>query len=124
PDERRSLLGSGRHRYSAGARRAAELGGEPAGGAVGPQGRRGAEMTQAGTMPAAAAAAATDRPTQPALVEMQDISKAFGAVRALTHVNLTIAPAEVLGLVGDNAAGKSTLMKILAGAIQPDSGRI
>lgn len=81
-------------------------------------------MTQAGTMPAAAAAAATDRPTQPALVEMQDISKAFGAVRALTHVNLTIAPAEVLGLVGDNAAGKSTLMKILAGAIQPDSGRI
>ncbi len=58
------------------------------------------------------------------LVEMRDISKAFGAVRALSHVNLTISQGEVLGLVGDNAAGKSTLMKILAGAHQPDSGEI
>lgn len=60
----------------------------------------------------------------PPLVEMRDISKAFGAVRALSHVNLTVAPGEVLGLVGDNAAGKSTLMKILAGAHQPDGGQI
>lgn len=58
------------------------------------------------------------------LVEMRDISKAFGAVRALSHVNLTVSRGEVLGLVGDNAAGKSTLMKILAGAHQPDSGEI
>lgn len=59
-----------------------------------------------------------------ALVEMRDVSKAFGAVRALAHVDLWVAPGEVLGLVGDNAAGKSTLMKILAGAYQPDSGQI
>ena len=58
------------------------------------------------------------------LVEMRDISKAFGAVRALSHVDLTVSQGEVLGLVGDNAAGKSTLMKILAGAHQPDSGEI
>lgn len=58
------------------------------------------------------------------LVEMHDVSKAFGAVRALAHVDLQAAPGEVLGLVGDNAAGKSTLMKILAGAHQPDSGQI
>lgn len=58
------------------------------------------------------------------LIEMRDISKNFGAVRALSHVDLTVAPGEVLGLVGDNAAGKSTLMKILAGAHEPDSGRI
>src|SRR5690606_7371773 len=37
---------------------------------------------------------------------------------------LTLAPGEVLGLVGDNSAGKSTLMKILAGALQPDGGQI
>jgi len=46
----------------------------------------------------------------PPLVEMHNISKAFGAVRALSRVHLTVAPGEVLGLVGDNAAGKSTLM--------------
>ena len=62
--------------------------------------------------------------TKPPLVEMHHISKAFGAVRALSRVHLIVAPGEVLGLVGDNAAGKSTLMKILAGAHQPDSGQI
>ena len=59
-----------------------------------------------------------------ALVEMQHISKAFGAVQALSDVSLYVNPGEVLGLVGDNAAGKSTLMKILTGAYQPDSGRV
>ncbi len=58
------------------------------------------------------------------LVSMQDVSKAFGAVRALSHVSLSVGRGEVLGIVGDNAAGKSTLMKILAGAHQPDSGAI
>jgi len=59
-----------------------------------------------------------------ALVEMQHISKAFGKVRALQDVNLYVNPGEVLGIVGDNAAGKSTLMKILTGAYRADSGRI
>ena len=68
--------------------------------------------------------AANDGRTAPPLVEMRDISKAFGAVRALAHVNLAIGAGEVLGLVGDNAAGKSTLMKILAGAHRPDAGEI
>src|SRR3954454_8878510 len=62
--------------------------------------------------------------TKAPLVEMHNISKAFGAVRALSRVHLTVAQGEALGLVGDNAAGKSTLMKILAGAHQPDSGQI
>ena len=55
---------------------------------------------------------------------MHNISKAFGAVRALSRVHLTVAPGEVLGLVGDNGAGKSTLMKILAGAhLRPIAAR-
>lgn len=58
------------------------------------------------------------------LIEMRDISKTFGAVTALSHVSLHVPQGGVVGLVGDNAAGKSTLMKILAGAIQPDSGQI
>lgn len=58
------------------------------------------------------------------LVKMVQICKAFGPVRALYQVNLTLYPHQVLGLVGDNAAGKSTLMKVLTGAYQPDSGEI
>lgn len=58
------------------------------------------------------------------LVEMRGISKAFGAVKALIDVDLTIRPGEILGLVGDNSAGKSTLMKILTGAYQRDSGTV
>ena len=58
------------------------------------------------------------------LVQMQGIYKSFGAVRALQGVDLELYPSEILGLVGDNAAGKSTLMKILSGAVPLDRGRI
>ncbi len=58
------------------------------------------------------------------IVEMRGIDKSFGPVRALVNVNLRLMPGEVLGLVGDNSAGKSTLMKILTGAYQRDSGEI
>ncbi len=62
---------------------------------------------------------------QPApLIDMRGISKAFGAIQALTRVNLRLMPGEILGLVGDNAAGKSTLMKILSGAYTMDTGHI
>lgn len=58
------------------------------------------------------------------LVSMRAISKTFGAVIALRRASLEMAAGEVVGLVGDNAAGKSTLMKILAGAYTPDAGEI
>jgi len=58
------------------------------------------------------------------VVEMIDIKKSFGAVQALRGVDLTLHHNEVLGLVGDNAAGKSTLMKVLSGAYIPDAGKI
>ena len=58
------------------------------------------------------------------LIEMRAITKAFGAVQALQGASLTIAPGEVLGLVGDNAAGKSTFMKVLTGVHRPDEGEI
>jgi simple sugar transport system ATP-binding protein len=55
---------------------------------------------------------------------MRHITKAFGAVSALIDVDLVLYPGEILGLVGDNSAGKSTLMKILTGAYQRDSGDV
>jgi simple sugar transport system ATP-binding protein len=58
------------------------------------------------------------------IVEMRGIDKSFGPVRALVNVNLRLMPGEVLGLVGDNSAGKSTLMKIITGAYQRDAGEI
>lgn len=58
------------------------------------------------------------------IVEMRDIEKHFGAVQALRGVNLALHHNEVLGLIGDNAAGKSTLMKVLSGAYIPDGGGV
>ena len=58
------------------------------------------------------------------IIEMRDIDKHFGAVHALRRVNLHLMPGEVLGLVGDNSAGKSTLMKVLTGAYQRDAGEV
>ena len=59
-----------------------------------------------------------------AVVEMRSIKKNFAAVQALRGVDLVLHHNEVLGLVGDNAAGKSTLMKVLSGAYIPDDGEI
>ncbi len=58
------------------------------------------------------------------LVEMKDIRKNFGAVQALKGVDLILNHNQVLGLIGDNAAGKSTLMKVLSGAYVADEGNI
>ncbi|MEO7000996.1 MAG: ATP-binding cassette domain-containing protein [Ktedonobacterales bacterium] len=59
----------------------------------------------------------------PAL-QLRDISKSFGAVQALQHVDFEAYSGEVVGLVGDNGAGKSTLVKTIAGVNIPDSGEI
>jgi D-xylose transport system ATP-binding protein len=58
------------------------------------------------------------------LVEMRDISIAFGGVKAVDHASLDLYPGEVVGLLGHNGAGKSTLIKILSGAYARDSGQI
>jgi simple sugar transport system ATP-binding protein len=60
----------------------------------------------------------------PPVVEMRNIKKNFAAVQALRGVDLVLHHNEVLGLIGDNAAGKSTLMKVLSGAYIPDEGEI
>jgi simple sugar transport system ATP-binding protein len=60
----------------------------------------------------------------PILLRTEHISKSFGAVTALKDVSIYLRKGEVLALVGDNGAGKSTFIKILCGFHQPDSGTI
>ena len=62
--------------------------------------------------------------SQPPLVEMIGIEKHFGGVRAVDHVSLDLFPGEVVGVLGHNGAGKSCLMRILAGAMIPNAGEI
>jgi D-xylose transport system ATP-binding protein len=58
------------------------------------------------------------------LVELRDMSKAFGGIRAVDHVSFDLYPGEVMGVLGHNGAGKSVLMKMLSGALPRDSGEI
>src|SRR5262245_4488156 len=58
------------------------------------------------------------------ILELQRISKNFGAIQALTDVSFAIDAGEVVGLMGDNGAGKSTLVKIIAGNFPPSAGQI
>lgn len=62
--------------------------------------------------------------TKELLLSLKGVSKNFGAVSALTDIDLDIYAGEVVALVGDNGAGKSTLVKTLAGVHQPSSGTI
>src|SRR2546428_13336943 len=66
----------------------------------------------------------TRTPPGDLVLSLRGISKNFGAVSALTDVELDVHAGEVVALVGDNGAGKSTLIKILAGVHQPSAGTI
>ena len=58
------------------------------------------------------------------LVELKDISFAFGGIKAVDKVSVNLYPGEVVGLLGHNGAGKSTLIKCLSGAYKADSGEV
>lgn len=60
----------------------------------------------------------------PSLVDVKDVKKHFGNVRAIEDISLGIAPGECLGLVGHNGAGKSTLIKLINGRLTPTAGTI
>ncbi|WP_254702374.1 MULTISPECIES: ATP-binding cassette domain-containing protein [unclassified Roseivivax] len=63
-------------------------------------------------------------PSTAPILTLRDIHKTFGSHQALRGVDLDIRPGECLGLIGDNAAGKSTLSKIMSGTYIPDEGQI
>ena len=58
------------------------------------------------------------------IVEITDVSKAYGDIRALDHVSLSVNEGEMFGLIGPDGAGKSTLYKLLATLLVPDSGNL
>lgn len=58
------------------------------------------------------------------IIDLQEISKAFGATQALDKVSFSVNRGSVHAIIGENGAGKSTLMKILSGIHEPDSGRV
>lgn len=58
------------------------------------------------------------------LLELKNIHKSYGHIKALQGVDLSILPGQVLALVGDNGSGKTTMVKIISGVIAPDEGEI
>jgi branched-chain amino acid transport system ATP-binding protein len=60
----------------------------------------------------------------PALLELHDVCKSFGSVRAIQDVSLHVAEGEAVGIVGPNGAGKTTLLNVIAGSVRADRGRI
>jgi len=61
---------------------------------------------------------------QQPILKASNLTKRYGRVVALDRAELDLYPGEVLGLIGDNGAGKSSLIKALSGAVRPDSGTI
>jgi simple sugar transport system ATP-binding protein len=61
--------------------------------------------------------------TEP-ILEFRNVSKRFGAIHALDEMDFALMPGEIIGLMGDNGAGKSTTVKLIAGNFQPSSGVI
>jgi ABC-2 type transport system ATP-binding protein len=57
-----------------------------------------------------------------AIIQARDLTRRFGAVTAVDHLNLDIAPGEIFGLVGPDGAGKTTTLRLLCGLIDPSEG--
>ncbi|HIZ35733.1 MAG TPA: ATP-binding cassette domain-containing protein [Candidatus Ruania gallistercoris] len=89
-----------------------------------PAAQTGSEHDPRAAAPPANAGPADPAPPRLPVLAAEGITKRFGAVEALLDVSMTVHRGEVVGLVGDNAAGKSTLAKVIAGALHPDTGLI
>jgi branched-chain amino acid transport system ATP-binding protein len=61
---------------------------------------------------------------RPPILVVEDVSKAFGGLRAVDHASLDVAEGSITGLIGPNGAGKTTLFNLISGFMKPDSGEI
>ena len=58
------------------------------------------------------------------MIQIQEATKSFGAIKALNNVSFSIAPGEIVGFVGVNGSGKSTTMRAILGLLSLDSGSV
>jgi ABC-2 type transport system ATP-binding protein len=58
------------------------------------------------------------------MIDVENVSKAFGPIQAVRQVSFHVEPGEIIGLLGPNGSGKTTLMRILTGYLQPDEGQV
>jgi ABC-type multidrug transport system ATPase subunit len=63
-------------------------------------------------------------PSDPAVIEIHQLTRRFGAVQALDGISFSVHPGEFVGLIGHNGAGKTTALRILTGQLPPTSGRV
>lgn len=77
------------------------------------------------TTPALAATTAAESPPAAApILQVQDLTKAFGGLRAVNHCSFAVQPGAITGLIGPNGAGKTTIFNLITGFLNPDSGAI
>lgn len=60
----------------------------------------------------------------PVALEVADVSVSFGGLKALDDVSLTVRPGELVGLIGPNGSGKTTMLNVISGVIKPSNGRV
>ena len=58
------------------------------------------------------------------LLELRQVEKVFGGLRAVRGVNLSVRAGEVFGLIGPNGAGKTTIFNVITGVYRPDGGQV